>query len=230
MSSNDMIQRFYTLIQNLKINHQNDIDILNQRICELETQNRQLHEYHQQQGQPHPHSIFDINYMPNDDSSTVEQLKIDLQKSQDQIAVLQSKVDQQHCEYDDMMAKYTLKNMINGNNNETSKVFELESKLKQIKDQINRFEQCHYESDEQIRLLKQLISTNDSEQINTITQSLTVKQADLHQQTDIVVNILNKQQEKIIENIVSLFEQNSKSNQPKKTTATTTKKLKKKRL
>jgi len=222
ISLSDLMQQFYTSIQNLKTCHENDIEKLNQRICELETQNRQLLD------QLQPHSVFDINHVPEN-----EQLKHELEQARATISVLQSKVDQQYDEYQDMMSKHTLRHLINNDNNKNetsnSNVIELESKLKQIKDQLNQFEQCHYESDEQIRLLKQLVSTNDSEQNNTITQSLTVKQTDLQQQTDIVTNILNKQHEKILEKLANLLEQNSQTDFPPKS-MTTTKKLKKKRL
>jgi len=133
-----------------------------------------------------------------------------------------------------MKTKYNLQRLMNENHFEQqnsttdlNKIKELELKLKQIKDQINQFDQCNYESDEQIRLLKQLILNNDQEQINTIKQSLTVKKSDLFQQTDIVENILNKQQDKIIEKIMELFEKNPRYDQQ---TTTKNKKTKKKRL
>ena len=56
--------------------------------------------------------------------------------------------------------------------------------------------------------------------IKTITQSLTVKQSDLFQQTDIVENILNKQQDKILEKL---------HNYLKKSTNKYNKKIKKQR-
>jgi hypothetical protein len=112
----------------------------------------------------------------------------------------------------------------NSNPSDSNKIKEFESKFQQIKDQIHQFDQCNYESDEQIRLLKQLVFNNDPEQGKTINQSLTVKQADLFQQTDIVENILNKQQTKILEKLTKLLEEN-----PQQTTSKT-KKTKKKRL
>jgi DNA repair exonuclease SbcCD ATPase subunit len=203
----DLLQKFYTIVEKLKQNHENEIDILNKKVKDLESENNRLRTIHEQ----HPHSIFDIDYVSSE-SSTINQLRIELERSQKQIELLQTTLDEKHSECEDIKSKYSLQLLMNENhseqinsNTDSNKIKELELKLKQIKDQINQSDQCNYESDEQIRLLKQLISTNDSEQGKTITQSLTVKQADLYQQTDIIENILNKQQEKIIEKIRELF-------------------------
>jgi chromosome segregation ATPase len=226
---NDLLQKFYTKIENLKQNHENDIENLNKKIKELESENKHLRTIHEQ----HPHSIFDIDYVSND-SSTINQLQSELDRAKKQIDVLHETLNQQYSEYEDMKTKYNLQRLMNENHFEQqnsttdlNKIKELELKLKQIKDQINQFDQCNYESDEQIRLLKQLILNNDQEQINTIKQSLTVKKSDLFQQTDIVENILNKQQDKIIEKIMELFEKNPRYDQQ---TTTKNKKTKKKRL
>lgn len=226
---NDLLQKFYTKIENLKQNHENDIENLNKKIKELESENKHLRTIHEQ----HPHSIFDIDYVSND-SSTINQLQSELDRAKKQIDVLHETLNQQYSEYEDMKTKYNLQRLMNENHFEQqnsttdlNKIKELELKLKQIKDQINQFDQCNYESEEQIRLLKQIISTNDPEQTKIITQSLTVKQTDLSQQTDIVENILNKQQDKIIEKIMELFEKNPRYDQQ---TTTKNKKTKKKRL
>lgn len=226
---NDVLQKFYTIVENLKQNYENDVDILNKRIGELESENRRLRAVHEQ----HPHSIFDIDYVPND-SSTINHLQSELDISQKQIKALQEKLEEKCSEYEDMKTKYNLQYLMNENHSENqssstdlNKIKELELKLKQIKDQINQFDQCNYETDEQVRLLKQLITHNDQEQNKTITQSLTVKQSDLFQQTDIVENILNKQHEKIIEKIMDLFDKNPQYEQQ---INTKNKKNKKKRL
>jgi hypothetical protein len=224
----DLIQKFYTLVEKLKENHENDIDILNKRIKDLESENKHLRTIHEQ----HPHSIFDIDYISND-STTINQFQSELERAHKQIDTLQTTLNQQYLEYEEMKTKYNLQRLMNANheqqnsNTDSTKVKELELKFQQIKDQINQFDQCNYESEEQIRLLKQIISTNDPDQTKIITQSLTVKQTDLSQQTDIVENILNKQQNKILEKIMELFEQNPRYDQQQ---TTKTKKTKKKRL
>jgi len=224
----DLIQKFYTLVEKLKENHENDIDILNKRIKDLESENKHLRTIHEQ----HPHSIFDIDYISND-STTINQFQSELERAHKQIDTLQTTLNQQYLEYEEMKTKYNLQRLMNANheqqnsNTDSTKAKELELKFQQIKDQINQFDQCNYESEEQIRLLKQIISTNDPEQTKIITQSLTVKQTDLSQQTDIVENILNKQQNKILEKIMELFEQNPRYDQQQ---TTKTKKTKKKRL
>jgi hypothetical protein len=223
----DLIQKFYTLVENLKQNHENDIKILNRRIQDLKSENDRLRTIHEQ----HPHSIFDINYVSND-SITIEQLQSELKKSRDQVDLLQRSLNEQYTTCEDIRSKYSLQLLMNQNHTEqqnsnpsdSNKIKEFESKFQQIKDQIHQFDQCNYESDEQIRLLKQLVFNNDPEQSKTINQSLTVKQADLFQQTDIVENILNKQQTKILEKLTKLLEEN-----PQQTTSKT-KKTKKKRL
>lgn len=225
----DLIQKFYTLVEKLKENHENDIDILNKRIKDLESENKHLRTIHEQ----HPHSIFDIDYISND-STTINQFQSELERAHKQIDTLQTTLNQQYLEYEEMKTKYNLQRLMNENHFEQqsshtdlNRTNELELKLKQIKDQVNQFDQCNYESEEQIRLLKQIISTNDPDQTKIITQSLTVKQTDLSQQTDIVENILNKQQNKILEKIMELFEQNPRYDQQQ---TTKTKKTKKKRL
>jgi hypothetical protein len=224
----DLIQKFYTLVEKLKENHENDIDILNKRIKDLESENKHLRTIHEQ----HPHSIFDIDYISND-STTINQFQSELERAHKQIDTLQTTLNQQYLEYEEMKTKYNLQRLMNANheqqnsNIDSTKAKELELKFQQIKDQINQFDQCNYESEEQIRLLKQIISTNDPDQTKIITQSLTVKQTDLSQQTDIVENILNKQQNKILEKIMELFEQNPRYDQQQ---TTKTKKTKKKRL
>ncbi|CAF1202008.1 unnamed protein product [Rotaria sordida] len=228
-SSADLISRYLTIVENAKINHQNDIEQLNQKIRNLESENKHLRTLQEQ----HPHSIFDINYVPND-TSTVNQLQSELERAQKQIDTLQTSLNLQYSEYEEMKTKYNLQRLMNENyfdqqnsNTDSNKIKELELKFKQIKDQINQFEQCNYESEEQIRLLKQIISNNEQEQTKTITQSLTVKQSDLLQQTTIVENLLNKQHEKILDKILELLDQNPRQNQP---TTAKNKKPKKKRL
>jgi hypothetical protein len=224
----DLIQKFYTIVEKVKQNHENDIEILNKKIRDLESENKHLRNIHEQ----HPHSIFDIDYVSND-STTIHQLQSELERSHKQIDALQKTLNEQYLTCEEMKSKYNLQLLVNANhfeqqnsNSDFNKVKELELKFKQIKDQIHQFDQCNYETDEQIRLLKQLISTNDPEQTKSITQSLTVKQTDLLQQTDIVENILNKQENKILEKINELLEQNPRYDQQ----TTKTKKTKKKRL
>ncbi|CAF1077430.1 unnamed protein product [Rotaria sp. Silwood1] len=225
----DLLQRFYTIVENLKQNHQNEIEQLNNAIKSLESENKHLRALQEQ----HPHSIFDINYISHD-TSTMNQLHTELERAQKQIETLQTSLNTQYSEYEEMKTKYNLQRLMNENhfdqqnsNADSNKVKELELKLKQIKDQINQFDQCNYESEEQIRLLKQLISNNEQEQTKTITQSLTVKQSDLLQQTTIVENILSKQQDKIIDKILELLNQNPRQDQQ---ITTKNKKPKKKRL
>ena len=227
ISHSEVLQKFYTLVENVKQNHQNEVELLNKKIKDLQSENKHLRTLHEQ----HPHSIFDIDYVSNE-SGTINQLQTDLGRAQKQIEVLQTTLDQQYSEYEDMKSKYHLQFLMNKNNSEqpnpppdSNKTKELELKLKQIKDQINQFDQCNYESEEQVRLLKQLISNN--EQDKPITQSLTVKQSDLSQQTTIVENILNKQQEKILTKIMEVLNQNPQHDQQ---ITTKNKKIKKKRL
>jgi len=203
----DLLQKFYTIVEKLKQNHENDIGILNKKIKELETENQRLRTIHEQ----HPHSIFDIDYVSNE-STTINQLRLDLAQANKQMDALNLALNQQCSDYEDMKSKYNLQLLMNENhfeqqqqqnsNTDLNKINELELKLQKIKDQINQFDQCNYETEEQIRLLKQLISNNDPEQTKTITQSLTVKQLDLFHQTEYVEKILNKQQDKILDKLV----------------------------
>jgi hypothetical protein len=225
----ELLQKFHSIVKKIKQSHVNDMEMLHHKIKDLESDNRHLRLLQEQ----HPHSIFDIDYVSND-ASSVNQLKSELERAQKQIDVLQESINQQYSEYEEIKGKYTLQRSMNENyveqqtlNNDSNKVKELELKFQQIKDQINQFDQCNYESDEQIRLLKQLISTNDQPP-KTITQSLTVKQSDLEQQTSLVENLLNKQHDTILSKIAELFDQNPRSEQ--QTTTTKNKKTKKKRL
>ncbi|UJR38295.1 hypothetical protein I4U23_030965 [Adineta vaga] len=224
ISLSDLLQKLYKTIENLKQNHENDIEILNKRISDLENENKRLHGLQEQ----HPHSIFDIDYIPNE-SSTVNQLRTELKHSEAKIDALQKTLDEKCSEYEDMKSKYSLQRLMNENHQnshtDSSKIKEFEAKFQQIKDQINQFDQCNYESEEQIRLLKQILITND--QNKTQTQSLTVKQSDLSQQTDYVENLLNKQHDKILNKIMELLDQNPRQ---EPTLTTKTKKAKKKRL
>ncbi|CAF4418155.1 unnamed protein product [Rotaria sp. Silwood2] len=149
----DLLQRFYTIVENLKQNHQNDIEQLNNTIKNLESENRQLRTLQEQ----HPHSIFDINYVPND-TATVNQLQSELERAQKQIDTLQSSLNTQYSEYEEMKTKYNLQRLMNENhfdqqnsNTDSNKIKELDLKLKQIKDQRNKFDECNYEIKEQSR-------------------------------------------------------------------------------
>jgi hypothetical protein len=228
-SFHDLLQHFFTIVENLKLHHKKDLESLNEKLQDLENENKHLRTIHQQ----HPHSIFDIDYV-SDDAGTINQLRLDFERAQKQIEILQGTVNQQYSEYEDMKTKYNLQRLMNENHFEQqsshtdlNKTNELELKLKQIKDQVNQFDQCNYESSEQIRLLKQILTNNEQEQTKIITQSLTVKQSDLSQQTDFVENLLNKQQDKILTKIIELLDQNSRQDQQ---ITTKNRKNKKKRL
>lgn len=225
----DLLEKYYSIIENLKKNHQNEIEILNKKIRGLESENQHLRMIQEQ----HPNSIFDINYV-SFETSTINQLKSELETARKQIDTLQKSLDQQYSECEEVRTKYNLQRLMNENyfdqqnsNLDSNKVKELELKLKQIKDQINQFDQCNYESEEQIRLLKQIISNNEQDQASTVTQSLTVKRCDLLQQTNIVENLLNKQHDKILNKIEELLQQNP---QKEPQTVTKPKKTKRKRL
>ncbi|CAF3135256.1 unnamed protein product [Rotaria socialis] len=225
----DLLQKYYTIIESLKQNHENEVQVLNKRIKTLESENQHLRSLQEQ----HPHSIFDINYV-SFEASTISQLQSELEQARKQIDTLQNSLDQQYSECEEVRTKYNLQRLMNENhfeqqnpNSDSNKVKDLELKLKHIKDQINQFDQCNYESEEQIRLLKQLISNNEQDQTKTIAQSLTVKQSDLVQQTNIVENLLNKQHDKILHKIVELLNQNPQQNSQ---ATTKNKKIKKKRL
>ncbi|CAF0879116.1 unnamed protein product [Adineta steineri] len=226
----DFLQPFYTSIENLSESHKQQIESLNNKIVDLENENKHLRSVYDQ----HPHSIFDINYVSSD-QLVIDQLKSELEKSQKQITALQDTLNEKCTECDDAKSKYHVQLIMNQNNSEQqnssadiTKMKELELKLKQIKDQVNQFDQCYYENDEQIRLLKQILSSNDQEQSRAITQSLTVKQSDLAQQTDFVENLLNKQHDVILNKIVQLLDQNPRNDQ--QVTAKNKKTTKKKRL
>ena len=155
----DLLQKFYTIVENLKQNHLSETELLTNKIKDLESENKRLRTIQEH----HPHSIFDINHVSNE-SSAIIQLRTELERAQKQIDVLQKSLNQQYSDYEDMKSKYNLQRLMNENHFEqqnsnihSNKVKELESKLKQIKDQINQIDQCSYESEEQIRLLKQLI-------------------------------------------------------------------------
>ncbi|CAF1476237.1 unnamed protein product [Rotaria magnacalcarata] len=227
----DLLQKYYTIIESLKQNHESEVQVLNKRIKSLEFENQHLRSLQEQ----HPHSIFDINYV-SFEASTISQLQSELEQARKQINTLQNSLDQQYSECEEVRTKYNLQRLMNENHfdqqnpnsdSDSNKVKELELKLKHITDQINQFDQCNYESEEQIRLLKQLISNNEQDQTKTIAQSLTVKQSDLVQQTNIVENLLNKQHDKILHKIEELLNQNPQQNSQ---TTTKNKKIKKKRL
>ena len=225
----DLLQKFYTIVENLKQNHLSETELLTNKIKDLESENKRLRTIQEH----HPHSIFDINHVSNE-SSAIIQLRTELERAQKQIDVLQKSLNQQYSDYEDMKSKYNLQRLMNENHFEqqnsnihSNKVKELESKLKQIKDQINQIDQCSYESEEQIRLLKQLISNSEQEQIKPITQSLTVKQSDLLQQTMIVENLLNKQHDKILTKVMELLDQNPRHDHQ---TTVKVKRAKRKRL
>ena len=225
----DLLQQFYTVAKNLKQNHQNEIESLNNKIKDLESENKRLRTIQDH----HPHSIFDINHVSNE-SSAITQLRAELERAQKQIDTLQKSLNQQYSDYEDIKTKYNLQRLMNENhfeqqnsNTDSNKVKELESKLKQIKDQINQFDQYSYESEEQVRLLKQLMSNNEQEQIKPIAHSLTVKQSDLLQQTTIVENLLNKQHDKVLTKIMELLDQKPRHDHQ---TTSKIKKAKRKRL
>ena len=212
LSSTKFIEKFYTLVENLREIHQNDIRILHQRIENLQKENEQLRKNDQQ----HSHAIFDIDYNPVE-STIVEQLRTELQRTREQVNLLQESLNEQYLSYEDMKSKYNLQRMMNDNPSDQSiNSTKFEGKIQRIKEQIHHFDQCHYESEEQLRLLKEILLQNDFESIN---QSLTVKQTDLSQQTDIIEDILNKQEEKILEKLSELF-----------ATTNSKKRLKRKRL
>ncbi|CAF0719224.1 unnamed protein product [Adineta ricciae] len=214
-SLTDLLQKLYGTITNLKCNHENELGQLTKRISELEDENKRLHALHEQ----HPHSIFDIDYIPAD-SSVADHLRRDLAKAQDQINALQATLNEKCSEYEDMKSKYNLQLFMNKNNvgqqnssSDSGKSKDLEMKFKQVKEQIDQFDQCHYESEEQIRLLKQILFNNESQQSKSSSQSFSVKQSDLSQQTNYVESLLNKQQEKILNKLEELLNQNPELSQ-----------------
>ena len=223
-SGTDLFERFYSTVNSLRTSHDTQVDLLQKKIQNLETENQQLRRSQEDRSS----SIFDIDYVTTD-ASTIQQLKADVEVGKKQIDALQLALNQQYTEYEDMKSKYSLQRLMNENHADqqnTSRVKDLESKLQQIKEQIRQFDQSNYESEEQIRLLKQVIYSNE-QPAKSITQSLTVKQSDLSQQTTIVENLLNKQQEKILARISEIFDRNCEQDQHA-TNKTT--KLKKKRL
>lgn len=197
----DFIPKFYTLVENLREIHRNDLRILNQRIEYLEKENDELRK-------KDSHAVFDIDYTPAE-SNIVEQLRTELQRTREQVNLLQESLNEQYLAYEDMKSKYNLQRMMNDNPSEINPM-KFDGKLQRIKEQIHLFDQCHYESEEQLRLLKEILFQNDFESMKTINQSLTVKQTDLSQQTDILEDILNKQEEKILEKLAEFFDANSK--------------------
>lgn len=208
----EFISKYYTLVDNLRETYQKDIRILHQRIDQLEKENDQLRNQDS-------HAVFNIDYTPTE-STIVEQLRTELQRTRVQVDLLQQSLNEQFLAYEDMKTKYNLQKMMNDNDSSDNptKSKELEGQLQRIKDQIHLFDQCHYESEEQLRLLKDILNPNDLPSIN---QSVTVKQTDLNQQMDIIENLLNKQEEKLLEKFVEFFDTSS---------TTTKKKTKRKRV
>lgn len=201
----DLLAHFYTIVNDLKESYEIQLRSHTEQIQYLQRENEQL------RGQSH--AVFNIDYIPPQESLTIEQLRLDLQRAQGQISALQRTVDEKQSECDDMKSKYDLQLLINKNSStepcDSNRIHQYEFKLQQIKDQLQQFEQCHYESEEQIRLLKDIFTRHDVEPMKTINQSLTVKQADLIQQTDIIENILHKQEEKILEKLLQFVDQSS---------------------
>ena len=209
---NDLIQNFYTLVENLKSTHHNELRHLTRQIEELQLENEQLRNRAHQQS----HSIFNIDYIP-EQSLTIEQLRNELQRSRLQIDALQKTLDEKYLEYEDMKSKYNLQRIMNEHSStqpttNPNRVQELERKIQQMKEQLQQFDQCHYESEEQIRLLNEILTRHDLEPLKSVNQSLTVKQADLIQQTDIIENILQKQEEKILDKLLQYFDRSSSPN------------------
>ena len=213
----DLLAKFHRLIEKLKDNHEEEMRVAQRRLTDLEEENRRL------RAEREPHSIFNIDYMPSDSSSSHE-----LEAAKKQIDVLQKTLSEQYIQYEDMKSKYSLQRLMNDNQQQQTgssadgeKVKELEAKLEQVKIQVNQFDQCHYESDEQIRLLKELLFHD-----RPVSHSHTVKQSDLFQQTNIVENLLQKQQEKILNKLEELLDPNPRLSAPN----STARKSKKKRL
>ena len=226
-SIDDMLAKFHTIVNKVKINHERELECLKTKLAELESENRRL----RIERENHPHSIFDIDYV-HPDTALVDQLKAELKQTKEQIEALRTTVDQQYVDYQDIKSKYSLQRIINekhaeqSGNTESSKLKEYESIVEKVKEQINQFNQCHFETEEQLHLLKQIVSTNDQSP-KSITQSSTVKKSDLVQQTSYVESLLKKQNEQILGKLIDLVEQNSSQDIPFNKNP---KKTKKKRL
>lgn len=81
-------------------------------------------------------------------------------------------------------------------------------KFQRIRNQLKQFEEIHFETDEQIRLLRK--SFDESvESSSNFRQSLTVKRSDLAQQTQIVEKLLEKHEEQILQRLNVLLGENS---------------------
>jgi DNA repair exonuclease SbcCD ATPase subunit len=211
-------------VKQVKRKYDDEKESLQKKLDELESENKHL----RTRQEHHPHSIFDIDYVPAE-TSTIDQLRSELKKSNEKIETLQISLNQQFTDYEDIKSKYSIQYRLNESrskdsamsDNERQQLKELESKFERITEQLNRFDQCHFESEEQIRLLKQIVF-NQEQPARSIAPSLTVKRSDLAQQTSIVENLLQKQNESIVSKLTELLDQSSCSTQdttlPKKKT------------
>lgn len=212
----DLLTKFHLLLSKLKTNHDEEMFVLQKKVADLESENRRL-----RAGQEN-HSIFNIDYVSTESK--------ELEKAKKHIDVLNKELNDQCGRFEEMKSKYNLQRLMNENQHTTTtgseneKIKDLESRLEQVKVQVNQFDQCQMESDEQIRVLKDLLFHDRS----PINPSHPVKQSDLFQQTNIVENLLQKQQEKILNKLEELLDPN-----PRLFTSTTNahvRKGKKKRL
>lgn len=227
LTIDDLVKNFHSIVGKLKKLHDKEVESLQFRVEQVESENRMLRAHRD----THPHSIFDIDYV-SPESVRINELTSQLERAKAQITVLQDELNEKASEYRDMRSKYDLQvvinkdKVLNQSSVDTNQIKELENRLEKIREQVQQFDQSNFETEEQIRLLKEILFTTD-QQNKTIAQSLTVKKSDLAQQTKVVQNTLQKNHDKILARIAEIFEENLSSNP---TNSNKNNKTKKKRL
>lgn len=131
----------------------------------------------------------------------------ELKTTREQVKNLEKKLEEQTA-VSDAREKLGLRFILAQNSPTTNSNDDSNEKFQRIRNQLKQFEEIHFETDEQIRLLRK--SFDESvESSSNFRQSLTVKRSDLAQQTQIVEKLLEKHEEQILQRLNVLLGENS---------------------
>jgi len=131
----------------------------------------------------------------------------ELKTTREQVKNLEKKLEEQTA-VSDAREKLGLRFILAQNSTTTNSNDDSNEKFQRIRNQLKQFEEIHFETDEQIRLLRK--SFDESvESSSNFRQSLTVKRSDLAQQTQIVEKLLEKHEEQILQRLNVLLGENS---------------------
>lgn len=132
----------------------------------------------------------------------------ELKTTREQVKNLEKKLEEQTTA-SDAREKLGLRFILAQNSSSTTNSNDdLNEKFQQIRNQLKQFEEIHFETDEQIRLLKKSFDES-AESSSSFRQSLTVKRSDLAQQTQIVEKLLEKHEEQILQRLNILLGETS---------------------